>query len=153
MAPKKTEVGARDFPLNWDVLADARHSNRHERPGSGDETADVVADIVDTYLRQARRRPRRHLYHRRASEHPRRLGRGERQEPDNDLCHPQSRRPFLWHRSAPGSFSQCQGGGHARVVKLMRHRPPQSTWGTSGAPSFQARSRTAWLLPKNSSEI
>jgi hypothetical protein len=37
-----------------------------------------------------------------------RLGRGERQEPDNDLCHPRSRRPFLWHRSAPQSFSQCR---------------------------------------------
>ena len=31
------------------------------------------------------------------------------------------------------------------VVKLMRQQAsPQSTWGTSGALSFQARSRTAW---------
>jgi hypothetical protein len=27
------------------------------------------------------------------------------------ICVTRSRRPFLWHRSAPGSFSQCQSGG------------------------------------------
>ena len=42
-------------------VRDARHTYRHERPGSGHETPDVVADIVDTYVWQARLRPRRHL--------------------------------------------------------------------------------------------
>jgi hypothetical protein len=31
-------------------VRDARHTCCHERPGSGHETADVVADIVDTFI-------------------------------------------------------------------------------------------------------
>jgi hypothetical protein len=39
-----------------------RNTYCRERPGSGQETTDVVADIVDTDLSQARFRSRRHFY-------------------------------------------------------------------------------------------
>jgi len=43
MAKKTTEAGTRDLPLTVGRGRDAQHPNRHERPGSGHETADVVA--------------------------------------------------------------------------------------------------------------
>jgi hypothetical protein len=85
-----TEVATGESTLNWDVLVTPGLPTIASDPGSAYETADVVADIVDTYLWQAGRRPRRHLDYRRASGHPRKLGCGERQEPDNDLCHPRT---------------------------------------------------------------
>jgi hypothetical protein len=41
------------------------------------------------------------------------MGRGERQEPDYDLCHSRPRRSFLWYRRPPGSVSECQSGCNA----------------------------------------
>ena len=57
-----TEVAiGRDIALDWDTLVTPGFPAPHQRLGSGHETADVVADIVDTYLWQERRRPHRAL--------------------------------------------------------------------------------------------
>ena len=54
-----TEVATGESTLNWDVLVTPGIPSIASDPGSAYETADVVADIVDTYLWQAGRRPRR----------------------------------------------------------------------------------------------
>jgi hypothetical protein len=45
------------------------------------------------------------------------VGRGERQEPDHDLCHSRPWRPFVWHRSGPKPFSQRESDGNARCPR------------------------------------
>jgi adenine-specific DNA-methyltransferase len=102
-------------------LASAKDTKGRQRPAPGYETGNVVADIVDPHLRRAGRRPSRRFHHGRASGRPGGLGRGEREETDNDLRDARPRRPFLWHRSAPRSFSQCQSGRHTR--RCETHAP------------------------------
>jgi hypothetical protein len=115
-----TEVARREY-AELGCARDARHSNHRERPGSAHETADVVADIVDTYLWQAGRRPRRHLYYRRATGHPRKLGCGQGQEPDNDLCHPRTSARGLYGKMVELYPDRVNPGGalglSARAVK------------------------------------
>ena len=45
------------------------------------------------------------------------VGRGERQEPDHDLCHSRPWRPCFWHRRGPKPFSQRESDGNARCPR------------------------------------
>jgi hypothetical protein len=79
-----TEVATGDIPLNWDVFVTPSIPTVTSDLPPGMKQRDVVADIGDSHLRQAGRRPRRRLPHHRAGRRPGGLGRGERQEPDDD---------------------------------------------------------------------
>jgi hypothetical protein len=119
-----TEVATRrgKIPLNWDVFVASGIPMVTSDLPPGRETGDVEPDIVDFDLRKMRRCVRRRLYHHRASGRPHGLGRSERQELDNDLSHSRPRRPFLWHRSAPGSFPHARAVATPGVRKLMHQQ-------------------------------
>src|SRR6476620_442586 len=112
----------RENPLNWDVFVASGIPMVTSDLPPGRETGDVEPEIVDFDLRRMRRCVRRRLYHHRASGRPHGLGRSERQELDNDLCHSRPRRPFLWHRSAPGSFPNARAVATPDVLKLMHQQ-------------------------------
>jgi hypothetical protein len=85
-----TEVATGESTLNWDVfvtpgiptIASDRAPRTKQLMWSPISSTLISgkrdAVLVDTF------------YYRRASGHPRKLGCGERQEPDNDLCHPRT---------------------------------------------------------------
>ena len=98
----KGEVSTRDVPLNRDVFVTPGILTVMSDlpPGTKQQMWSPISSTLIYGKRGAV--PRRRPYHRRAGGRPGGLGRGERQEPDNDLCHPRPRRLFLWHRSASG---------------------------------------------------
>src|ERR1700730_16427188 len=85
-----TEVATGESTLNWDVLVTPGiptvASDRAPR------TKQLMWSPISSTLISGKRDAVLvdHLYYRRASGRPRKLGCGERQEPDNDLCHPRT---------------------------------------------------------------
>jgi len=95
------------------------------------------AVLVDTFV------------NRHAGECAGRLGCRTRQESNNDLHHPWSRRSLVWRRDTSRAISECQSRRDSECREVMRQNASQKRSRGAGRRHSQARFRTDWSSPKN----